>query len=64
MDKQVQKYLKIIDEIEDIRKKNNVNWMDVLRLAFRYAPDEAKELMKKINHEDDRISNLFKRLST
>ena len=53
-------YLKIIDEIEKVRSKNNVNWMDVLRLAFKNAPNESKELMKKINQEDNRISELFK----
>tara|TARA_Y100000748_G_scaffold283334_1_gene264305 strand:+ start:2959 stop:3162 length:204 start_codon:yes stop_codon:yes gene_type:complete len=56
-------YLKIIDEIEKVRSKNNVNWMDVLRLAFKNAPNESKELMKKINQEDNRISELFKKLS-
>ena len=59
----IEHYLKIIDEIEKIRTKNNVNWMDVLRLAFTYAPDEAKKLMKKINAEDNRISELFEKLS-
>ena len=61
--KQIVHYLKIIDEIEKIRTKNNVNWMDVLRIAFIHAPDEAKKLMKKINEEDNRISELFKKLS-
>ena len=56
-------YLKIIDEVERVRTRNNVNWMDVLRLAFRYAPDEARELMKKINQEDDQISALLRQLS-
>ena len=56
-------YLKIIDEIEQVRTRNNVNWMDVLRLAFRHAPDEARVLMKKVNEEDGRISDLLKRLS-
>ena len=27
-------YLKIISEIEKVRKKNNKNWMDILRMAF------------------------------
>ena len=40
-------YLDIIDQIEKVRSRNNVNWMDVLRLAFKYAPDEARALMKK-----------------
>ena len=46
----VQKYLKIIDNIEKVRSKNNVNWMDVLRLALRHAPDATIKLMKNINH--------------
>ena len=27
--------LKIIDQIEKIRKNNNVNWMNLLRLAYK-----------------------------
>jgi hypothetical protein len=61
--KKIEHYLKIIDEIERIRTRNNVNWMDLLRMAFTYAPEEAKELMKKIDHEDTRISDLVKELS-
>jgi hypothetical protein len=61
--KQIEHYLKIIDEIEKIRTNNNVNWMDVLRLAFIHAPAETKKLMKKINEEDNRISELFSKLS-
>lgn len=56
-------YLKIIDEIEHARSKNNVNWMDVLRLSFTHAPKETKKIMKRINNEDNNISELFKKLS-
>tara|TARA_A100001011_G_C13976677_1_gene701548 strand:+ start:237 stop:434 length:198 start_codon:yes stop_codon:yes gene_type:complete len=59
----IEYYLKIISEIEKVRTKNNVNWMDVLRLAFKHSPKEAKKIMKKINSEDNRISELFKKLS-
>ena len=59
----MENYLKIIDEIEKVRTKNNVNWMDVLRLAFKHSPDEAKKIMGKINEEDARISELFKNLA-
>jgi hypothetical protein len=55
-------YLKVIDEVERVRMRNNVNWMDVLRLAFRHAPDEARVLMKKINEEDGEISELLSKL--
>ena len=61
--KNTQYYLNIINKIEKVRSKNNVNWMGVLRLAFKYAPEEAKELMKKIDHEDNSISELVKKLS-
>lgn len=57
------KSLKIIDKIEGIRKKNNVNWMNVLRLAFKYAPIEASDIMSKIYKDDAKISKLVKKLS-
>ena len=63
MTKKNEKYLKIIDQIEKIRTKNNVNWMDLLRLAFKHSPNEAKQLVRRINLDDNKISNLFKKLS-
>ena len=53
---------KIIKKIEKVRSKNNVNWMDLLRLAFRLSPSKAAKLIKKINSEDNKISNLLKQL--
>ena len=61
--KNTQHYLKIIDKIEKVRKTNNINWMDILRIAFKYAPEEAKNLMEKINKEDKKISILLKKLT-
>tara|TARA_Y100000389_G_C17316830_1_gene440922 strand:+ start:121 stop:327 length:207 start_codon:yes stop_codon:yes gene_type:complete len=55
----VKKYLKIIDKIEKERSKNNVNWMDVLRLALNNAPSETIKLMESINKKDRKISSLF-----
>lgn len=55
--------LDIIDDIEKIREKNNVNWMDILRLAFTHAPKEAKEIMGRVNNHDNKISDLLKELS-
>ena len=59
--KEIENYIKIIDEIEKVRTRNNVNWMDILRLAFTHAPDDAKNLMRKINIADDEISALLKK---
>ncbi|MDC0961092.1 hypothetical protein OAR40_01450 [Candidatus Pelagibacter sp.] len=55
--------LKIIDQIQIVRSKNNKYWMDVLRLAFKFAPDQASVLMNKINVNDQKISKLVKKLS-
>tara|TARA_B100000579_G_scaffold376245_1_gene341584 strand:+ start:111 stop:311 length:201 start_codon:yes stop_codon:yes gene_type:complete len=64
MDKnKIKKKLKIINKIEKARSKNNTNWMDVLRLAFRHAPKDASKLLKKIHSQDKAISNLASKLS-
>ena len=60
---QTDHYLNIIDEIEKVRTRNNVNWMDILRLAFKHAPQEAREVMRKIDSEDTTISSLLKKLA-
>ena len=60
--KNTKHYINIINKIEKIRSKNNVKWMDLLRLAFLLSPDKAKKLIRKINLEDKRISNLLKEL--
>ena len=54
--------LRLIDEIENIRTKNNVNWMDLLRIGITYVPDETKRIIKKINSDDKRIPELFSKL--
>tara|TARA_B100001121_G_C18348631_1_gene461411 strand:- start:135 stop:320 length:186 start_codon:yes stop_codon:yes gene_type:complete len=56
-------YNKIINQIQKIRSKNNVNWMNVLKLAFKLDPKRASKIMKKINYDDKKISKLLKELS-
>ena len=53
----------MIDKIEKIRSKNNSNWMDILRLAFRHSPKEASRIMLQINNKDKQISNLLSKLN-
>jgi len=59
MKKKNKKYFKIIDKIQKVRQKNNINWMDVLRLSFKHSPKEAQKLIKRINQQDKKISNLL-----
>ena len=56
-------YTKIINQIEKIRSKNNVNWMNILRLAFKLDPKSASKIMKKINYDDKKISDLLNKLT-
>lgn len=51
--------MEIIDRIEEIRGRNNKNWMDLLRLAFKYAPHEAAAVMAGIYAEDQEIARLI-----
>ena len=56
-------YNKIINQIQKIRSKNNVNWMNILKLAFKLDTKNASKIMKKINYDDKKISRLLKQLS-
>jgi len=53
----------IIDAIQQVRNKNNVNWMGILRIAFEYAPEETREVFKRITDSDDEIGRLSKQLA-
>ena len=61
--KKVKYYLGLIDKIEKTRTKNNINWMNVLRLAIKKSPIETVKLVKKINLSDQKISKLLKKIS-
>ena len=49
------RYSKIIKQIEHARKKNNQNWMNLLRLAIDSAPIKSKKVLKNINSQDKKI---------
>ena len=55
-------YLKTIDRIEGIRRENNVNWMDILRIAFKYSPKDTSKVFKRIFEDDKIINSLSKKL--
>ena len=48
-------YNKIFDNIEKIRSRNNKNWIDILRLAFKHSPNEAKKIFKQIVNKDKKL---------
>ena len=56
------KSLKLVNQIQKIRSKNNKNWMDLLRLSFNHNPKGAKKILKGIFVEDKRVNKLVKDL--
>ena len=63
MKKRKKDYLRVISQIENIRKKNNVNWMNILRIAFKNNPRATAKVMSKIYSDDKRIGILVKKLT-
>ena len=55
-------YLKIINQIQKIRSKNNVNWMDLLKLSFKHDPKNAAKIMSNVLNDDKKISSLVNKL--
>ena len=54
--------LKFIDQIQNIRSKNNKNWMDLLRLSLKLDFDATSKIIKEICKDDKRISNLAQKI--
>ena len=59
----IKKELKIISKIQGVRTRNNINWMNILRIAMIHSPTQTKKLLKKINSQDNKISILVKKLA-
>tara|TARA_B100000780_G_C21115833_1_gene451411 strand:- start:1322 stop:2098 length:777 start_codon:yes stop_codon:yes gene_type:complete len=59
----IQDKLNLITEVENTRKHNNVNWMNILRTSIKNSPSDTLKILDKINQDDDRISKVFKKLN-
>ncbi len=51
-----------IDEIEAARARNNLNWMNILRLVLELSPEHGKALVKDIRDIDKEVSDLTDKL--
>jgi len=60
--KKLKEGLKLINDIQKIRSKNNKNWMDVLRLSLELDFNRTAEIIKEINKEDKTISKLANKI--
>jgi hypothetical protein len=61
--KNAEYYDKIIDQIEKVRSKNNVNWMNLVRLSFSLDHKKASKILAQIYKDDKKISSLAKKLT-
>ena len=48
-----------VGEIERIRKDNNTLWMQILRIAVSTSPEETRRVLRSINENDKKISDLL-----
>ena len=55
-------YLSKINQIEKTRRKNNKNWMDLLRLSFKHNSEATKRIVSDIFIQDKRINQIVKKL--
>ncbi len=57
------RYETIIKQITNARKKNNINWMNLLRISIKFAPEQSKKILKNINKQDKKISQLLRSIT-
>lgn len=48
-----------LDQVHQIRVKNNDLWMEILQIALDFAPEETKAILARIKKNDRRITELF-----
>ena len=60
--KKIKNPIHIINQIQKIRTKNNVNWMNLFKLAFKKDPKNASKILSKITSLDKKISELTTKL--
>ena len=59
---EIKKSIHLIDKIQKIRGKNNINWMNILKLSFNRDINAAKSIFKEIINDDNLIRKYSKQL--
>ena len=59
---ELKKRLLILDKIENTRKNNNINWMNIVRTSLKNSSQSTLNILEKINTDDNSITKLFKDL--
>ena len=56
------KVKKIFNDIENLRAKNNKNWMDLLRLSYDIDPNKTIKIIQNILSKDEKLMKLGNKL--
>jgi len=56
------KSMKLVNQIQKIRFKNNKNWMDLLKLSLQLDHKKTSKILKDIVSDDRKIFNLAKKI--
>ena len=54
--------IKLVNQIQKIRSKNNKNWMDLLKLSLQLDYRKTSKILKDIVRDDKKISNLAEKI--
>ena len=54
--------IKLVNQIQKIRFKNNKNWMDLLKLSLQLDYRKTSKILKDIVADDKKISDLAKKI--
>jgi len=60
--RKIKEGLKLVNQIQKIRSKNNKNWMDLVRLSLKLDYAATAKIIKEICKDDKRISTLAKKI--
>tara|TARA_B110000971_G_C19696000_1_gene357590 strand:+ start:242 stop:445 length:204 start_codon:yes stop_codon:yes gene_type:complete len=58
----IKKGIKLINQIQNIRSRNNKNWMDLLKLSLKLDFKTTSKILKDIVSDDRKISALAKKI--
>ena len=61
--KKIKKSLKLINQIQKIRSKNNKNWMDLVKLSLQLDLKKTTKILSEIYKYDNQIGKITKKIS-
>ena len=59
----IKKSLKLINQIQKIRSKNNKNWMDLVKLSLKLDFKNTSRILSGIYKYDSQIAKITKKIS-